>query len=406
MNAHAFQAGAPGAQAGFLDGADHALIAVAAPLAALVDKPDVARCSRPQARGPLRIVESRARGAIVQVGGQGQRLLQQHAAQRPLADALLRQQFQHCGRLLPHAGVLDQLVAVLKSGIGRIGRRDMRKAVPDREKRLLVRAALVEKHFRVVGRPAFSESPRQRVMIHDEIPVLEIEPADVELPQHPAQRLIEPVLEGRVPDAGAVFPVEFIRLAFFVEHARIRMFREEIIEVILVVPFIVGAAIPGGAESGHDRHALLCRVVGHALGVFRAAVRIAKEAPDDNTPDSQAGGAICQPAIILDERPGMLEIPVVTPAGLKPGIVQRPVGAVIPCPEIGSGQGRFRTIKIPRIIVARHGAFIQRAFPDHVFSMAYSPPAQQPVSARILRIQGCVPRSQASRCSSGNRSIA
>jgi hypothetical protein len=143
-------------------------------------------------------------------------------------------------------------------------------------------------------------------------------------------------------------------------------------------PLVVDAPVPGGADTGQNGHTLGCGVIGHALGVFRPPVRIAQESPDHDAPDAKTLRKVRQPSVVLQERVRVLVIPVVAAARLDAGIVEAPVAAMVPSPEIRRRQSGPAVVReLPRVVIARPGVSLANVNP-HILPLLSEPYRQLP----------------------------
>ena len=126
-------------------------------------------------------------------------------------------------------------------------------------------------------------------------------------------------------------------------------------QVVSMVTFVVDASVPVGAYARHDGHTSRSGVVGHAFGRLDATVRIAEESPDDDSLHAQASRQVGEPAIILKVRVWLLQVCVVATKVENARIIEHPVGAMVPRPEVRVGQRRLGARQLPGRRVRERG---------------------------------------------------
>ena len=219
----------------------------------------------------------------------------------------------------------------------------------------LVRQRLHAEEIRVRLGPRDTVVPAAWTFAHDEVAVLKVHPADLEFPEEPVQPLAQPVPEGRMQRAGAGRSRGHRRAAL-ADQPGLRVPLQEGVEIVWVRALVVDAAVPSEAHTGHQGDALGGGVVRNALGGFDATVRIPQEAPDDGAPYAQGGRQVRHSTVVLDKRLGVFEVSVIATEVEPAWIVQDPVGAVVPRPEVRVRQSRFGSRKLPQ-----HGRFLPSA---------------------------------------------
>jgi len=209
----------------------------------------------------------------------------------------------------------------------------------------------------VLRRPGGLMGTAPLVVADQEVAVLQVRPSDGELAEQPLDPLAQPVQVGRMARAGAVLRP----CAVGPHHAGLGMSAQEGLDVVRVVSFVVDAPVPGGTDARDDGHAPGGGIFGDSPCRLCTAVAVAQESPDDYAFHAEPRREVCEATVILDISFRTLEVPVVTAEVERARVVQHPVRAVVPGPEVGVGQGRRGSVKVPDHALAHERLLADRA---------------------------------------------